>query len=66
VTQTADTGEKVTQPELVTLTIDGTENRVQRAHRMQRSRSSRTCEEMLIGLVNVRLTSWNRESGRPS
>ena len=24
-TQTADTGEKVTQPELVTLTIDGTE-----------------------------------------
>src|SRR3984885_1343103 len=41
------------------------ENRVQRAHRMQRSRSSRTCEEMLIGLVNVRLTSWKRESGRP-
>src|ERR1700741_732546 len=32
---------------------------------MQRSRSSSTCEEMLIGLVNVRLTSWNRESGRP-
>jgi len=25
VTQTADTGKKVTQPELVTLTIDGTE-----------------------------------------
>src|SRR6202008_923435 len=41
------------------------ENRVQRAHRMQRSRSSSTCEEMLIGLVNVGLTSWNLESGRP-
>ena len=41
------------------------ENRVHRAHRMQRSRSSSTCEEMLIGLVNVRLTSSNRESGRP-
>src|SRR6201985_3277073 len=41
------------------------ENRVQRAHRMQRSRSRTTCDEMLIALVNVRLTSSKRESGRP-
>src|ERR1700733_2313965 len=41
------------------------ENRVHRAHRMQRSRSSRTCAEMLIGLANVRLTSVKRESARP-
>src|SRR5882757_1573896 len=41
------------------------ENRVHRAHRMQRSRSSRTCEEMLIGLANVRFSSVKRESARP-
>ena len=33
------------------------ENRVQRAHSTQRSRSSSTCAEMLIGLGKVRLTS---------
>ena len=36
------------------------ENRVQRWHRMQRSRSSRICVEIAIGLGNVRLTSTNR------
>src|SRR5271166_1623063 len=41
------------------------ENRVHRAHKMQRSRSSSICEEMLIGLANVRLTSVKRESARP-
>src|SRR5271166_5439147 len=41
------------------------ENRVHRAHRMQRSRSSNTCDEILIGLANVRLTSVKRESARP-
>ncbi|CKN50219.1 Uncharacterised protein [Mycobacterium tuberculosis] len=41
------------------------ENRVQRAHRMQRSRSSSTCAEMLIGLAKVRLASVKRESVRP-
>ena len=41
------------------------ENRVQRAHSTQRSRSSSTWEEMLIGLGKVRLTSVNRVSPRP-
>ena len=41
------------------------ENRVHRAHSTQRSRSSSTWEEMLIGLGNVRLTSSNRVSARP-
>src|SRR6195952_459255 len=39
--------------------------RVQRAHRTQRSRSSSTCAEMLIGLGNRRLLSVNRVSPRP-
>ena len=41
------------------------ENRVQRVHRTQRSRSSSTCSETLIGLGKVRLTSWNRDSAWP-
>ena len=41
------------------------ENRVQRAHSTQRSRSSSTCDERLIGLGKVRLTSSNRVSTRP-
>ena len=41
------------------------ENRVHRAHSTQRSRSSSTCDEMLIGLGKVRLTSSNRVSARP-
>src|SRR3954470_8856908 len=44
------------------------ENRVQRAHSTQRSRSSRTCAEMLIGLGKGRLTpplAANRDSPRP-
>ena len=39
------------------------ENRVQRWHRTQRSRSSRICVEIAIGLGNVRLTSTNRVLG---
>ena len=41
------------------------ENRVQRWHRTQRSRSSRICVEIAIGLGNVRLTSTNRVLARP-
>ena len=44
------------------------EKRVQRAHSTQRSRSSSTCAEMLIGLGKVRLTppdTANRDSPRP-
>src|SRR4051794_16996443 len=44
------------------------ENRVQRAQSTQRSRSSSTCAEMLIGLGKVRLSppvSKNRDSPRP-
>ena len=41
------------------------EKRVQRAQSTQRSRSSSTCEEMLIGLGKVRLTSSKRVSPRP-
>ena len=41
------------------------ENRVQRWHRMQRSRSSRISVEIAIGLGNVRLTSTNRLVARP-
>src|SRR5690606_9232050 len=41
------------------------ENRVQRWHSTQRSRSSRICEEIRSGLGNVRLRSTNRESARP-
>jgi hypothetical protein len=39
--------------------------RVQRAHSTQRSRSSRTCADRLIGLGKVRLTSSKRVSTRP-
>ena len=41
------------------------ENRVHRAHSTQRSRSSSTSDEMLIGLGKVRLTSSNRVSTLP-
>jgi hypothetical protein len=41
------------------------ENRVHRAHSTQRSRSSNTCDEMLIGFGKVRLTPWKRDSGWP-
>ena len=41
------------------------ENRVHRAQSTQRSRSSSTWLEMLIGLGNVRLMSTNRVSPRP-
>ena len=44
------------------------EKRVQRAHSTQRSRSSSTCAEMLIGLGKVRFTppdTANRDSPRP-
>ncbi len=41
------------------------ENRVQRWHRMQRSRSSRISVEIASGLANVRLTSTNRLVPRP-
>ena len=41
------------------------EKRVHRWHRTQRSRSSRICVEIAIGLGNVRLTSTNRLVGRP-
>ena len=41
------------------------ENRVQRAHSTQRSRSSSTSEDRLIGFGKVRLTSVNRVSVRP-
>ncbi len=41
------------------------EKRVQRWHRMQRSRSSNTWVEMLTGLGKVRLTSSNRDVARP-
>ena len=41
------------------------ENRVQRAQSTQRSRSSSTCAEMLIGLGKVRLVSVKRVSPRP-
>ena len=41
------------------------ENLVQRAQSTQRSRSSSTCEEMLIGLGKVRLTSSKRLTARP-
>ena len=41
------------------------EKRVQRAQSTQRSRSSSTWAEMLIGLGKVRLTPSNRVSGRP-
>ena len=36
------------------------EKRVQRAHKTQRSRSSNTCEEILIGFSNTRFTPSNR------
>ena len=38
---------------------------MQRAQSTQRSRSSSTCAEMLIGLGKVRLVSVNRDSPRP-
>ncbi len=41
------------------------ENRVQRWHSTQRSRSSSTCVDTGIGLGNVRFFSTNRESARP-
>ena len=41
------------------------EKRVQRAHKTQRSRSSRTCEEILIGFSNVRLTPSNLDEPCP-
>ena len=41
------------------------ENRVQRAHSTQRSRSSRTCDDRLMGLGKVRLMSVKRVSARP-
>ena len=41
------------------------ENRVHRAHITHRSRSSRTCAEIAMGLGNVRLTSVNRECPWP-
>ncbi len=41
------------------------ENRVQRAHSTQRSRSSSTWAERLIGFGKVRLTSVKRVSARP-
>ena len=41
------------------------ENRVHRAQSTQRSRSSSTWAEMLIGLGKVRLVSVNRDSPRP-
>jgi hypothetical protein len=40
-------------------------NRVHRAQSTQRSRSSNTCAEMLIGFGNVRFVSMNRLSPRP-
>ena len=41
------------------------ENRVQRVHEMQRSRSSSTSEEIATGLSNVRFCSVNRVSPWP-
>ena len=41
------------------------ENRVHRAHRTQRSRSSSTCAEIGTGFGNVRLTPSYRDSPRP-
>ncbi len=41
------------------------ENRVQRWQSTQRSRSSSTLDEIAIGLANVRLMSWKRDSARP-